>query len=401
MATKLENKIVKLSQVFTLVEQGSISLKDAAFLTGYSYWHLTRLYHRAQGVRLEQLFQPKPPPRKLSQANVALLKNYYDKLKHPQISLLAHFLYQDHPTFPRVSEEWLRRVLIREQVYSPPSRGRVFRHRFEAPAPGVLVQGDSTPFPWIPGDDTYYHLIAFIDDCTRLCLGMALAEHDSVVEHFQLLKSIIRHYGRFIALYYDNDEKYRYIRHNQSRHYTYHTDQADLQVIRALSELGIQVINTKPYDPCGKGKIERFLETCQLQLPIWFQHYRVRNLQEAREYLMGYRAYYNRQRRHRELGMTPQQKFDLLRSQNRFAPVKTGLDLRRIFAFRYFRKVASDNTISFEGTDYQLERQPFAYSYYGKTAEIRYLPGRFLTIYIDDKPVNYRQLLTVSRRRSE
>lgn len=402
MTPEPEHKLVKLAQAFALVQNGSLSLKDAAALCGYSYWHLTRLYQKAQHIGLERLFQSKsPPPRKLSADDVALLKQYYTDNQRPQISLLSHFLYEDHPDFPKVSQEWLRRVLIREQVYAPDSRRKVFRRRFEAPAPGVLVQGDSTSFQWVPGDNRYYQLIAFLDDCTRLCLGMALAEHDTIVEHFRLLKPIVRRYGRFMALYYDNDEKYRYIRHNQSRHYTYRTDKADLQIVRALSELDIQVINTKPYDPCGKGKIERFLQTCQLQLPVWLRRYGAGTLSEAQRILPRYRGYYNGQRRHRELQMTPQRKLDRLRSISRFSAVGSDRNIDLVFAFRYFRKVAGDNTIRFEGTEYQLERRPYVYSYYGKTAEVRFVPGKFLTILVDQTPVSYRRLLTVSRRQAE
>lgn len=134
---------------------------------------------------------------------------------------------------------------------------------------------------WIPGDERYYQFLAFLDDCSRLCLGAKLVEHVSIVEHFYLRKGIIRCYGRFVALYYDNDEKYRYIRHNRSRHFICHTEEANLQVVRALAELGIQVINSKPYDPYGKGKIERFIETAQDQLPAWFRRYKVATLAAA------------------------------------------------------------------------------------------------------------------------
>jgi hypothetical protein len=403
MRFKLEDKLLKLANVFGLVDRGAMTLKEAAVVTGYSYWHLTRLYRRYRQHGIKRLFKRhrKCRPAKLTRQHTALLKKYYRDLEQPQLSLLLYFLRLDHPSFPAVSREWTRQTLIRTKVYAPGSRSRKFRKRFEAPAPGILVQGDSTPYRWIPGDDRYYHLIAFIDDCTRVCLAAALAEHDSIPEHFRLLKRIVRRRGRFVALYYDNDEKYRYIRHKRSRHYTYHTDEADLQVVRALSELSIVVINSKPFDPCGKGKIERFLQTCQLQLPVWFRRYRVRTLGEANRVLARYIRYYNKTRVHRELQSTPRQKFDRLGTLSRFRPVDSAAELGRVFSYRYQRVVDRANTIRFSGAEYQLQRNRLGHSYCGKRAELRYLPDKPLRVFIDGRPVRCRKLLTLTRNRTE
>ena len=403
MQLKLEDRLLKLANVFGLVDRKAMTLKEAAVVTGYSYWHLTRLYRRYRHRGIKRLFgrHRKCRQARLRRQHVTLLKKYYRDLKQPQLSLLLYFLRLDHPSFPAVSREWVRQTLIQKQVYAPGSRSKKFRKRFEAPAPGILIQGDSTPYRWIPGDDRYYHLIAFLDDCTRVCLAAAIAEHDSIPEHFRLLKRIVRCRGRFVALYYDNDEKYRYIRHKQSRHYTYHTDDADLQVVRALSELGITVINSKPFEPCGKGKIERFLQTCQLQLPVWFRRCRVRTLEEANRVLARYIRYYNETQVHRELRSTPQQKLDRLKTQSRFRPVGPEVDLGRVFSYRYQRVVDRANTIRFNGSEYQLERSRLGHSYCGKRAELRSLPGKPPRVFIDGRPVRCRKLLTLTRDRAE
>ncbi len=399
---KPEDRLLKLTQVFSLVDAGSLSLKEAAATTGYSYCHLTRLYKKALAVGIDQLYPPRPAPkpRKVSDQDIAQLKHQYKKLGHPPLSLLHHFMHQDYPSFPQVSEEWLRRLLIRAAVYSPGKRSQTFRRRFEAPAPGVLVQGDSTPYQWIPGDSTYYQLIAFLDDCTRVCLGAAIVEHDSVAEHFRLLKRIVRRWGRFVALYYDNDEKYRYIRHRQSRHYTYHTDDADLQVVRALTELGIALINSQPFDPCGKGKIERFLGTVQVQLPVWFRRYRVADLAGAAPVLGRYLGYYNGVRIHRELGCPPLAKLKLLARQSRFTRPGPDIDLERVFAHRYWRKVDRANTVRYDGVEYQLEPDRCGRSYCGQTVEIRRPAGKPIDIYVDGKKMRYRKLLTMAVNRA-
>lgn len=314
MFFKLEDKLLSLAKVFSLVDAGTETLKGAAALTRYSYWHLTRLYKQYRKDGLKNLFQRerKPIPRKLARKDIDLLKRYYLSLGKPQISLLLYFLRLDHPSFPRISGEWTRKVLIREGLYSAGDRRKVFRRRFEAPFPGILIQGDSSYEQWLPGDDRYYHLIVFLDDCSRLCLAARLVEHDSIVEHFTLLKEIVKKHGQFIALYYDNDEKYSYIRHGDSRFFRYTKEKADLQVVRALAEAGISVINSRPSDPHGKGKIERFIETVQLQLPVWFRRYRVTTLKSANWILRRYLKYYNTIQRHREIGSTPAGKIQVI-----------------------------------------------------------------------------------------
>jgi len=399
MLLKLGDKLLNLAKVFSLADAKVLTLKAIASLTKYSYWHLTRLYKKYRKAGLKNLFRQerKSAPRKLERNDIDLLKRYYLTLGKPQISLLLHFLRLDHPSFPRISGEWTRKILIREGIYSAGERRKVFRRRFEAPFPGVLVQGDSSYEQWIPGDEQYYHLIVFLDDCSRFCLGARLVERDTIAEHFTILKEIVKKHGKFITLYYDNDEKYSYIRHGNSRFFEYKKEQADLQVVRALAEVGISVINSRPSDPHGKGKIERFIETVQLQLPVWFRRYRVKTLESANRVVGWYIKYYNSIQRHREIGTTPQEKFQSLSKGSKFTKPGPEIGLDRIFSYRYERKVERDNTIRFNRAVYQLKKRPSVYSYSGKKAELRYVPDVPLTIYIDGKEVAYRKLLTITK----
>lgn len=401
MVFRLEDKLLKLAQVFSLVANKSLTLKEAAQLSNYSYWHLTRLDKRHKQKGLKNLFRRKRMrrPNKLKESDIALLKDYYLKLDRPQISLLLYFFYLDYPNFPKLSGEWVRKLLIKQGVYAAGNRKKIYRRRFEAPAPGLLVQGDSSPEQFIPGDERYYQLIAFIDDCRRVCLAAKLVEKDTLDEHFELLKGIVKRYGKFVALYYDNDEKYSYIRHGNSRFFEYKKEKADLQVVRALSEPGISVINTKAFDPCGKGKIERFIGTAKVQLPVWFRRYKVKALAQANQVLQRYIKYYNTRQHHREIGMTPDAKFRVLKSESKFTAVAETVNLDKVFAYREERKVDRSNTLRFEGSEYQLERKPFVYSYCGKKAEIRYGRDIPLMIFIDGELVKYKKLLTMTKQR--
>jgi uncharacterized Fe-S cluster protein YjdI len=89
----------------------------------------------------------------------------------------------------------------------------------------------------------------------------------------------------------------------------------------------------------------------------------------------------------------------VLQKESKFTVVEEKIVLDKIFSYREERKASGDNTVRFNGEVYQLERKPFIYSYAGKKAEIRYLPNKFLSIYIDGELVKHRKLLTVTKDR--
>lgn len=55
MSIKLEDKLLNLAKVFSLVENGSMTLKQGSKLLNYSYWHFTRLYKRYHKEGVEAL----------------------------------------------------------------------------------------------------------------------------------------------------------------------------------------------------------------------------------------------------------------------------------------------------------------------------------------------------------
>lgn len=143
MSHTLENKLLNLAQVFALIDNNNITLKEGAKLLNYSYWHFIRLYHHYQSQGLSNLFQKerKKKQQKLKIADIALHKEHYLKLEKPQLSLLCYFLYLDYPSFQKISSEWIRKTLIKENIYSAGIRGKVFRKRFEAPATRAFSPG--------------------------------------------------------------------------------------------------------------------------------------------------------------------------------------------------------------------------------------------------------------------
>ena len=93
------------------------------------------------------------------------------------------------------------------------------------------------------------YLLGLLDDATRLVPHAAFAFHENASSFLPVLERGIVRRGRPKRLYVDNGAVYR------SQH---------LQLVCA--RLGITLIHARPYQPQGKGKIERLSRTIRMQL---------------------------------------------------------------------------------------------------------------------------------------
>jgi len=130
------------------------------------------------------------------------------------MQILKEIALEKIENFPDVHIETLRKILNEDKVYLKPVRVKKYRKRFEAGAVGQIIQGDVSTHNWIPDSDLKFHLILFIDDKSRYVLYARFVQSDNLVNHITALKEIIKIYGFPVAIYYDNDAKYHYIKHN-------------------------------------------------------------------------------------------------------------------------------------------------------------------------------------------
>ena len=93
------------------------------------------------------------------------------------------------------------------------------------------------------------YLIAFIDDATRVITHAQFAFSENTASFLPVIKQALLKRGLPERLYVDNGASYR------SHH---------LSVVCA--KLSITLIHARPYQPQGKGKIERFFRTVRAQL---------------------------------------------------------------------------------------------------------------------------------------
>jgi transposase len=128
------------------VQNGHLTLAQAASLMGVSYRHAIRLKQRflQQGVQGLKRRQPAQPPHQkitpqLQQTILQLRQSiYYDfNLRHFQEKLaLHHHIYLGYET--------LRQLLIQAGLHQPRHKRKVYRRRRRMPCAGMLVQMGSS-----------------------------------------------------------------------------------------------------------------------------------------------------------------------------------------------------------------------------------------------------------------
>ena len=121
--------------------------------------------------------------------------------------------------------------------------------RFEAATVNERWTGDALHGPVIAGRKTY--LMAFIDDHSRALVGYRWGHSEDMLHLAAALRSGLSARGIPQVVYLDNGSA-----------------MISRQLLRALAVLGIRLTHSRPGQPQGRGKIERFFRTVRAQFLI-------------------------------------------------------------------------------------------------------------------------------------
>ena len=290
----------------------------------------------------------------------------YSEGKHyctPSMTVLKNICEEGNLKLPTVCAETYRNAVKTIDCYPIKKKtGKIYRKRFEAPEVGMLVQGDVCTHPWIPMG-LPFPLITFMDDHSRKVLYARFVDSDNNENHRIALKNMIHFFGKPFVIYYDNDPKYC----------------PGSTLVKGLNDININVVNSKPYTPQGKGKVERKFGTFQKQLPFYMKLANPQNLEEANQVLDEYIKRHNNDI-NRTIKMTPNTRF--LHAVNSFQPVtiEDAEMMEYVFLKREERKVDAANEISFNGCHYLVPK-------YGdipltrQIVEVREEPGQSIRIF--------------------
>jgi putative transposase len=210
------------------------------------------------------------------------------------------------------------------------------------------------------------HLLALLDDCTRLCTHGQYYAAERIECFLDTLRQALEARGIPDKLYTDNGSLF------VSEH---------LRLVCA--NFGIRLIHAKPYAAWSKGKIERFFLTVQSDFEQRLVFAPVADLAELNRQFWHWLESTYHHRPHRALdGQSPQQRFEQRSEQLR--PLPAGMDVAGLFLLRASRRVRRDATISLSGTLWEV---PPACR--GRVVDVHYDPFRWtrVELYVEGRKV--------------
>lgn len=216
-----------------------------------------------------------------------------------------------------------QRGLSERQLLAPPAR-----KKFEAEHANQIWQADMLFGPWVErpgGGRMQVFLHATLDDASRLIPHAQFYTSQGLDAALDCLRQAMAARGIPLRLYIDNATMYR-----------------SPQLARIAASLGTLIIHSRPYQPEGRGKIERCFRTVREQFLANLEPKRLLSLDQLNDRLWAWIDGVYHRSEHSALGTTP-----LLRWQRDIEHVRQlppAADLRRLFFHRLDRLVRRDST---------------------------------------------------------
>jgi transposase InsO family protein len=231
----------------------------------------------------------------------------------------------------------VREGLMRKRTEAPSSNDR---RRFAFARAGELWMSDVMHGPSVVVEGrtrrkTY--LIAFLDDATRVIPYAAFALSENTAAFLPVFKQALMRRGLPDRLYVDNGSAFR------GRH-----------LALVCAKLGVALIHARPYQPQGKGKLERWFRTVRAQLLAHLAGEDTETLAALNRRLWAYVEGEYHHAPHRSLaGDTPLERWARNADDVRFP--EPDLDLDELFLFETTRRVQRDRTLSLHGVVYEVD----------------------------------------------
>ena len=338
-------RAMRVHEVILRALSGELTWLQAADILGRSPRSIRRLRLRFQQYGYEGLYdgrRVKPSPKRAPVAEVErILHLYRERYRGFNGRHFYQLARREHAL--TLSYTFVKRLLQQAGLLSKyRARGRHRRRREPRPCFGELLHLDGSRHQWLAlVPDTYYTLLAVVDDATkRLLYAQLVAGGESVVAIMTALRSVLETYGLPMALYTDRAKWAVYTPTSG----TGPDRRKPTQVGRALQRLGIEHI--LGYSPQARGRSERVNRTLQDRLVNELRVAGIRTLSAANRYLRDhFIPAFNA-----EFGRPPAD------PAAAFVPIG-GVDLDEILCHEEARTVAADNTVRLDGVLLQITKQ--------------------------------------------
>jgi putative transposase len=241
-----------------------------------------------------------------------------------------------------------QRGLSERQLLAPPAH-----KKFEAEHSNQIWQSDMLYGPYVQrpgGGKMQAFLHAILDDASRLIPHAQFYASQGLDACLDCLRQAIAARGLPVRLYMDNAKIYR-----------------SPQLARIAASIGILIVHTPPYQPEGRGKIERYFRSLRQQFLANLDRPQSLSLEELNDRLWAWIDNAYHRSLHSALGTTP-----LLRWQRDIEHIRQlppATDLRRLFFHRLDRVVRRDGTFLLQNRFYETPT-PLA----GEAIEVRFDP---------------------------
>jgi putative transposase len=225
--------------------------------------------------------------------------------------------------------------------------------KFEAQSSNQIWQADMLFGPYVQrpgGGKMQAFLHAILDDASRLIPHAQFYPNQGLDACLDCLRQAIASRGVPVRMYIDNAKIYR-----------------SQQLARIAASLGILIVHTPPYQPEGRGKIERFFRTVRDQFLTNLDRKQSLSLEELNDRYWAWLENVYHRCEHSALASTPLLRWQRDIEQVRQLPPAT--DLRRLFFYRLHRLVRRDCTFLLHNQYYEAPPQLT-----GETVEVRFDP---------------------------
>jgi putative transposase len=177
-------------------------------------------------------------------------------------------------------------------------------------------------------------LFAFIDDHSRLIPGWRWAMSEDTLRLGLALRAGIGSRGLPRVIYVDNGSPF-----------------ISVQLERACAKLGIRLTHSKPGEPAGRGKIERFFKTVRDNFEVEAALANITDLGELNRLFGAWVEQIYHHRVHSETGQTPLERFMAAGPPT----LPTLVELHEAFLWSERRTVTKTATVSLHGNHYEVE----------------------------------------------
>jgi transposase InsO family protein len=246
---------------------------------------------------------------------------------------VPHLIEQTKRSCPgrKLNNSTVYRFLHQQNMMYPREKNLADRRKFEAELPNDLWQSDVMHGPKVEvnGKQQKAYLIAIIDDHSRLIVYARFYLSEGVLSYLDALEKALARRGVPGKLYVDNGSAFR------SKHLEY-----------VCAFLSIALIHAKPYQPQGKGKIERWFKTVRSR---FIPHHNAATLADLNTAFECWLTEDYQQKVHSATGQTPFDRFTSKMHCLRTAPA----NLKDYFRKVVRRTVAKDRTVTIDGRLYE------------------------------------------------